>query len=116
MSRPSRLHRLRLALATLCFTLPLAVLALTGPADEDLASLRADAQLGNVEASSQLAARLLDDYERTGDREALREAVHWIARDWDKAPFLRNEAADLVVSGHCERLVLKSHWLCRRAD
>jgi hypothetical protein len=116
MSTPSSRKGFAVALAILCCALPLASLALTGPADEELTSLRADAQLGNVEASSQLAVRLLDDYERTGDREALREAVHWIARDWEKAPFLRNEAADLVVSGHCERLVLKSHWLCRRAD
>lgn len=81
-----------------------------------LEELRGSALLGSLDASAALASRLLDRYERSGDRADLHEALQWIARDWDQAPYLRTDIANRVVSGHCDRAALKSHWLCRYGD
>lgn len=78
--------------------------------------LRVRAVQGNHDASTALATRLLDRYESDGVRADLDEALGWIARDWDEAPFRRSDVAHLVTSGHCVRAALKTHWLCRRGD
>jgi hypothetical protein len=82
------------------------------PAPDRLQDLRESASLGDVQASSELAHRLLDRFEVAGDKADLHEALQWIARDWDRQAFLRRGAVDRVVVGHCERAVLRWYWLC----
>lgn len=78
--------------------------------------LRADATLGDARASSELARRLLDRFEAGGSRSDLREAVGWIARDWDAQSLVWHGTAGRVVVQHCERRALHLHWLCYEDD
>lgn len=78
--------------------------------------LRLRAAQGSHDASTVLAMRLLDRYESSGARADLDEALAWIARDWEEAPYRRSDVANLVTSGHCVRAALKTHWLCRPHD
>ncbi len=81
-----------------------------------LAQLRDAAAIGDTEASAELAGRLLDRFERTGDRGHLHEAMQWIARDWEHERVVRATVADRVLSRHCERRALQRHWLCTGGD
>ena len=81
-----------------------------------LAQLRDFAALGDTDASGELATRLLDRFERTGDRGHLHEAMHWIARDWEHERVVRADMADRVLSRHCIRPALQRHWLCTGGD
>jgi hypothetical protein len=90
--------------------------AAPGGPDPGLAQLREHAALGDTDASGELARRLLDRFERTGDRGHLHEAMQWIARDWEHEPVARATVADRVLSRHCERPALQRHWLCTGGD
>ncbi|NNU42283.1 hypothetical protein [Ramlibacter montanisoli] len=81
-----------------------------------LAQLREFAVLGDTDASGELATRLLDRFERTGDRRHLHEAMQWIARDWEHERVVRADLADRVLSRHCARPALQRHWLCTGGD
>jgi len=76
-----------------------------------LEPLRMDALAGNIDASAELAQRLIDRLERTGDQDDLFEAFQWIARDWDEVAFLRSDVIQRAVA-HCDGPVLRWHWLC----
>ena len=80
-----------------------------------LDDLRSDAVL-DLEARSALARRLLDRFETVGDKAALREALRWIARDWDQQALLRGAPVNRVVVGDCARPVLQWYWLCDGGD
>ncbi len=95
--------------------LPAAPAAVEGP-DLALAQLRDAAAIGDTDASGELAGRLLDRFERTGDRGHLHEAMQWIARDWEHERVVRATVADRVLSRHCERRALQRHWLCTGGD
>lgn len=84
--------------------------------DPALAQLRDFAMLGDTDASGELASRLLDRFERTGERGHLHEAMHWIARDWEHERLVRANVADRVLSRHCARPALQRHWLCTGGD
>ena len=60
----------------------------------------------------ELAQRLIDRFEQTGDRENLYEAFQWIARDWDQVAFARSDAVQRVVARHCHGRVMAWHWIC----
>lgn len=95
------------------FAPPATAIAAPDPA---LAQLRDFAMLGDTDASGELASRLLDRFERTGDRGHLHEAMHWIARDWEHERVVRANLADRVLSRHCARPALQRHWLCTGGD
>jgi hypothetical protein len=84
--------------------------------DAALAQLRDSAAIGDTDASGELAIRLLDRFERTGDRGHLHEAMQWIARDWEHERVVRVTQADRVLSRHCARPALQRHWLCTGGD
>jgi hypothetical protein len=139
MSRLSRPPRLLLALTSFCSGAALAsVIVILGAAQagvsraphlasvatslapllsrDELDLLRADAVLGNSDASAELAVRLLDRFDADGDKDALYEAVQWIARDWDQPAYVRSTVIDRMVASHCDRPVLQWHWLCGGGD
>lgn len=78
--------------------------------------LRWHAALGNPDASGELATRLLDRFDAGSDKDDLYEAVQWIARDWDQPGYVRAGIVDRMVGQHCDRPVLKWHWLCGGGD
>ena len=82
-----------------------------GPPDA-LDPLRIDALQGNLDASAELAQRLIDRFEQTREQEDLYEAFQWIARDWDQREFLRTDIIQRAVTHHCGGPVLRWHWLC----
>jgi hypothetical protein len=79
---------------------------------DPLDAIRMDAMQGNVDASAELAQRLIDRFEQTGNQENLYEAFQWIARDWDQREFLRTDVIQRAVAHHCDGPVLRWHWLC----
>jgi hypothetical protein len=146
MSRPSSPRRAVLGFACLCSSVLLAaavlVVAITpsdaawedGPPapkiDRDgpialhdtfdtfdtLDDLRAAAVLGNSEASAELATQLLERFDHGGDKDDLYEAVQWVSRDWDQPAYVNSSIIDRLVGQHCDRRVLKWHWLCGGGD
>jgi len=126
MCRPSEAVRLLFAACALAAGMPASALTLDRPgasvsigsASESpsvLEDLRRDAVL-DFEARSALARRLLDRFESVGDKAALREALRWIARDWDQQALLRGAPVNRVVVGDCARPVLQWYWLCDGGD
>lgn len=122
MCRPSERLRALLAACALCACG--SVPAVPGPAPSadlpqsawagsqpSLDELR-DAAAFDRQARSALAQRLLDRFEAGGDKADLREALRWIARDWDRQDLLREGAVNRVVMAHCARVVLRSYWVC----
>jgi hypothetical protein len=97
-----------------------------GPVDAALADnfaevpmpneLRMSAAMGNVEASRDLTAMLLEYSRRTGNPEALHEAVQWIDRDWDTPEFLASNLVNTFVQGHCHKPVVRWHVLCNTSE
>jgi hypothetical protein len=137
MSTPNRIHPQALLIAAaiivvLAFTLVLTAMpGTTGAAHavqrapslsvpvkwapiprESLDALRIEALQGDVDASEELAQRLLDRFEKTGEEHNLYEAFQWIARDWDQVEFLRTDVIQRAVANHCDGPVLRWHWLC----
>jgi hypothetical protein len=137
MSKPNRIHPQALVMAAaillvLAFTLVITAMpGTTGAAHavqrtplrstpvkfapiprESLDTLRIEALQGDVDASEELAQRLLDRFEQTGDEQNLYEAFQWITRDWDQVEFLRTDVIQRAVANHCDGPVLRWHWLC----
>ncbi|MBC5782109.1 hypothetical protein H8N03_04075 [Ramlibacter sp. USB13] len=122
MSRPSDAARALLAAGALASSG--AVFALAGERfdagvhvdvavhdGEPLEALRVAAAL-DADARNLLSRRLLDRFESGGDKADLREALHWIARDWDQQAFLRSGPVNRKVVSDCERPVLRWYWVC----
>ena len=122
MCRPSERWRALLAACALCACG--SVPAVPGPAPStdlqqsawagvqpSLDELR-DAAAFDRQARSELAQRLLDRFEAGGDKADLREALRWIARDWDQQALLRVGPVNRVVVEHCARQVLRWYWVC----
>jgi hypothetical protein len=81
-----------------------------------LDALRWSAAQGDADASVELAARLLDAYERGGPRDDLHEAMQWLVRDWQEPSVLRSPVLQRVVHRHCQDNVLQWHWLCTQGE
>lgn len=86
------------------------------PRAETFDHLRAQASLGDVEASGELVALLMARFEREGERDDLHEAMQWLARDWDQPAFVRSHLLDRLLERHCGDKVLRWHWLCSGGD
>jgi hypothetical protein len=125
MSRLSETFRCLLAACTLGATA--SAFALTAPAagtmqikvkPTDAAAVEAlrDDAVFDPEVRSALAHRLLDRFEAGGDKADLREALRWMARDWDQQAFLRHGPVDRKVVSDCARPVLQWYWVCNGGD
>jgi len=77
-------------------------------------SLRNDAAIGDVLVSRNLAALLLDRYDRLGNSDDLYEALVWVDRDLYTA-----ENATLtqrIATEYCDQRVVRWHWLCNQGE
>ena len=79
-------------------------------------TLRVDAAMGNSGARIQLAIGLLDQYDRTGDKDPLYEAVQWLDRDWYAPGEEQQRLLARVYDQYCDGKVLRWHPLCILAE
>lgn len=81
--------------------------------EDTLATLRADASIGNELAGIALVRALLDRYEASGEQGALFEAAVFLDRHWDEQSLLRSGVIQRVVDRHCPVAPLLRHfWIC----
>lgn len=85
--------------------------------EDALATLRADAAIGNELAGIALVQALLDRYEASGEQAALFEAAVFLDRHWDEQSLLRSGVIQRVVDRHCPVAPLLRHfWICEQGE